>query len=196
MLARDSTVVNGNISWSVASEEALMCLEQFINDIRHDYEKLPHIPNLPKTHKKQRDLNPDGVNVVVHALRMAARDIQDVTTTKDLWKPKPEIVKKIAKALSDLADGIAAGNDSSSMEFPWIDDGTSLSKSYTFPTKTKFKRNKKKLKKKLDNPNKKHDRLSILRGLEPVAASFACEEVKGSTHNDHGPPSQIPQTKI
>ncbi len=195
MLAKDSTLDNGKITWKAASEEALMCLEQFINDIRHDYEKLRYIPNVPALHLEKCDLNPDpGVDVVVHALRIAARDIQDVTTSKDLWKPRKRIVKVIAKKLTGLADGIAAGNESSSMEFPWIVDGTS-SKSYTFPTKEVFERNLKKLKKKLGNRNKKYTRLSIVRDLESVAASFACEKVAKSSHNDYGPPSQITQTK-
>ncbi len=191
LLAQYSTIEEDNsISWSVASGgAALMCLEQFVYDIRHDFEKLPDIPAASAAHKAKPDLNPEqGVDVVVNALKIVAADIQDVKTSKDLWKPQSKIVKEIVKVLSDFAEKVTAGNDLSDEEFPWI--GAS-SKTYTFPTKEEFERDLEKLQKKLGNEKTKHTRLNIMRGLEPVAACFACEEVTNSSYNDYCVPGQI-----
>jgi hypothetical protein len=78
LLAQYSTIEEDNsISWSLASGgAALMCLEQFVYDIRHDYKKLPNIPQASAAHKAKPDLNPEeGVDVVVNALKIVAADI-------------------------------------------------------------------------------------------------------------------------
>eukprot|EP00984_Skeletonema_dohrnii_P026749 scaffold16142_cov87-Skeletonema_dohrnii-CCMP3373.AAC.2 len=180
----DDTV---NWKWKGDVDVLLMPFNQWKFELREDVRLLEIIgDDAARRHLRRVDICGDDGNVVVTALKAIAKHMKEDFPANKMkrWKIKPKILEKIAEELVGIAEKVEADEDA---EFPWVVDG---SRSYPFPEAEKWKKEKKKLERNIDDGKLKRSEPDICGRLESVIAHWACEV---NVHGHRSPPSKITQ---